>query len=169
MTLLDRLGHPWLTVRVQIALGVIFVAAALPKIVDPPSFAQMIYNYRILPGAFINLTALLLPWIELMAGLALILGIWRRTAAVIIGAMLLVFIVAIAFNLVRGNAIDCGCFNVADAGKSDEQRLVDMMWTIVRDVAMLAMVAQIWLGTRAMPPTREEVLPGGVETAGATS
>ena len=36
MTLSDRLTSRWLTVRVQIALGLFFVVAALPKIVDPP-------------------------------------------------------------------------------------------------------------------------------------
>ena len=34
--------HPWLTVRVQIALGAIFVGAAIPKVIDPPGFAHMI-------------------------------------------------------------------------------------------------------------------------------
>lgn len=145
---LEALAHPWLTVRVQIALGVLFVAAALPKIVDPPSFAQMIYNYRLVPGSLIHLLALVLPWLELLCGLALILGIWRRTAAYLVGTMLVVFIVAIGINLVRGNAIDCGCFDVASALKSREQRLLDMSWTIVRDVGMLAMVVQILFGTR---------------------
>ena len=54
------LAHPWLTVRVQIALGVIFFVAALPKIGDPPSFAHMIYNYRILPAGLINISALVM-------------------------------------------------------------------------------------------------------------
>ena len=49
--------HPWLTLRVQIALGAIFVAAALPKIVDPPSFAHMVFNYRLIPGALVNAMA----------------------------------------------------------------------------------------------------------------
>src|SRR5216684_3007318 len=67
------LAHPWLTIRVQIALGVIFIAAALPKIVDPPSFAHMIYNYKLVPAALNNLMALVMPWIELLCGVALVL------------------------------------------------------------------------------------------------
>src|SRR5712691_12561325 len=111
------LAHPWLTIRVQLALGVIFVAAALPKIVDPPSFAHMVYNYRLVPGALVNLAALTMPWIELLSGLALILGIWRGTARTIIGVLLLTFIMAISVNLARHNSIDCGCFDVNVAGK----------------------------------------------------
>lgn len=138
------LTHPWLTIRVQLALGALFVIAAIPKIADPPSFAHMIYNYRIVPGSLINLMALTMPWVELLAGLALITGVWKRAALGLIGAMLVVFIIAIAINLARGNAIDCGCFNVADAGKTYEQRIRDMWLDIFRDIGMLLMVAQVW-------------------------
>ena len=106
MQLGNYLRNPWLTIRVQIALGVFFVAAALPKIVDPPSFAHMVYNYRIVPGAAINLMALVMPWIELLSGLALILGIWTGTARTIVAALLVTFIIAISINLARHNAID---------------------------------------------------------------
>lgn len=142
MNLRAALDTPWLTVRVQILLGAVFVAAALPKIADPPSFAHMIYNYRMLPGALVNSAGLFLPWFELLTGMALVLGIWRRTASVAIGALLLVFIVAIGFNLVRANPIDCGCFDVSAAGRSVEERFQDMGWVIARDVGMLALVAQ---------------------------
>ncbi len=144
MTLRRLLTSPWLTIRVQIALGIIFVAAALPKIVDPPSFAHMIYNYKLVPFGLINFMALVMPWIELLCGLALILGIWKETARTIIAALLLIFIVAIAINLARGNAIDCGCFDVSAVGKTRDERLADMRFVILRDVGMLLMAAQLW-------------------------
>lgn len=148
MTWRERLAHPWLTVRVQIALGAIFVAAALPKIADPPSFAHMIYNYRILPGPLINISALVMPWAEIVAGLCLILGVWVRPARWIVGAMLVVFMLAIGFNLLRNNAIDCGCFDVSAAGKTHEERIRDMWMVILRDAGMLLMVAQLWFAER---------------------
>lgn len=146
MTIREALTHPWLTVRTQIALGVFFVIAALPKIADPPSFAHMVYNYRLLPGPLVNLAALTMPWAELLLGIALICGIWRRTAATLVGTLLVVFIVALSVNLLRGNAIDCGCFDVADAGKSVEERFQDMWSVTFRDVGMLLLVAQGLLG-----------------------
>ena len=148
MTARQALTHPWLTIRVQLALGVIFIAAALPKIADPPSFAHMVYNYRLVPGGLVNLMAMTMPWVELLAGLALILGVWKRAALMLIGAMLAVFIIAIGINLGRGNAIDCGCFNVADAGKSYEQRIFDMKVDVLRDLGMLLMVAQVLMAER---------------------
>jgi uncharacterized membrane protein YphA (DoxX/SURF4 family) len=140
-----------LTIRVQLGLGAIFVAAAIPKILDPPAFAHMIYNYKLAPGWAINALAITLPWAELLAGLALIVGVWKREAAALIGLMLLAFIAAVGSNLARGHAIDCGCFDVRDAGKTEAQRLADMRWVIARDVGMLLMVAQLLSGTRSSP------------------
>ena len=149
------LTDDWLTVRVQIALGAIFVAASLPKLLDPPSFAHMIYNYRLVPGIAINALALVMPWLELLSGVALILGIWRRPAAAIIGAMLLVFIVAISINLGRANAVNCGCFDLASADKSHAELIAEMQWVVLRDVGMLLMVAQILWSAHARPASRE--------------
>lgn len=154
MTWKERLSSPWLTVRVQIALGVIFIVAALPKIADPPSFAHMLYNYRIVPGSLLNLFALALPWFELLLGVALVLGLWRRTAALLVGALLVAFILGIGWNLLRGNSIDCGCFDVSTAGKSPEERLFDMKIVILRDLGMLLLVGQILWAAR-----REEAAP----------
>jgi uncharacterized membrane protein YphA (DoxX/SURF4 family) len=148
------LTSPWLTIRVQIALGAIFVIAALPKIADPPSFAHMIYNYRLVPGSLINISALIMPWVEILAGLALILGVWKSAARNVIAALLLIFIIAISINLFRDNAIDCGCFNVSDRGKTHEQRIFDMKVDIARDLGMLLLAAQLWYAGR-----REESEP----------
>jgi uncharacterized membrane protein YphA (DoxX/SURF4 family) len=143
VTIREALTHPWLTVRVQIALGAIFIVAALPKIVDPPSFAHMIYNYRIVPGGLINLSALVMPWVEVLAGLALVLGVWVKPARSIVALLLLVFMIAITINLARGNAIDCGCFDVSAANRTHEERIKDMWIVLIRDAGMLLMVAQL--------------------------
>ena len=153
MTVREALTHPWLTVRVQIALGAIFVVAALPKIADPPSFAHMIYNYRILPANVINFSAIAMPWVEILCGLALILGVWTKPARSIIAAMLIVFMIAITINLLRDNAIDCGCFNIADANKTHDERIRDMWIVLIRDAGMLLMVAQLWWAERRAPVT----------------
>ncbi|MEP6471806.1 MAG: MauE/DoxX family redox-associated membrane protein [Acidobacteriota bacterium] len=133
--------------RVQIALGAVFVAAALPKIMDPPAFAHMIYNYRLVPGGLVNGLALVMPWIELVVGILLIVGAWRREAAVVATLLLLVFLGAIGWNLARGHAIDCGCFDVRSAGKTPGELLSDMKWVLVRDVGLLMLAAQVLLAT----------------------
>lgn len=135
------LRNPWLVLAAEVALGVTFILAALPKIADPPAFAHMIYNYRMLPGALVNFLALFLPWLELFAGAALVLGVWRRPAGIAVAFMLLMFVAAIAFNLARGHAVDCGCFDVRSAGKSREELLREMGWVLARDLGLLLLTA----------------------------
>ena len=149
---MNWLTSPWLTIRVQIALGAIFLFAALPKIADPPSFAHMIYNYRLVPGALVNAMALVMPWVEILAGLALILGVWRKEAAIVCGLLILVFLAAIGVNLARGHAVDCGCFDVHAAGKTRDEQLSDMRWVLVRDIGILLLVAQVFAASRKPAP-----------------
>jgi len=97
-------------------VGGMFLFACYHKIVEPAHFAKIIYGYYLFPDVSINLIAIILPFLELFAGVALILGIYPRSAVLIINAMLLAFIVAIAINLIRGHEFDCGCFSFGTTG-----------------------------------------------------
>lgn len=119
----------------RIALGIIFVYASIDKILHPADFAQAVYNYQILPNALINLTALILPMLELIIGLCLISGIWQQGAIVIVNFLLIVFMASLIFNLARGLNIHCGCFT-AKPGTIEGN---EMVWSILRDIIFLAM------------------------------
>ena len=56
-------------------LGLTFISASLDKIIDPFDFSQAILNYKIMPYWTINLTAMILPWLEFICGLLLFIGI----------------------------------------------------------------------------------------------
>lgn len=144
------LASEWLTVRVQFVLAAFFVVAGLAKIADPPGFAHEIHNYGLVPGVAVNAMALVLPWLELIVGVGLFLGIARRSAARILGILLIVFIVALSINLARGKPVDCGCFGTSPgaAQKTDAQRLKDMKLVILRDVGLLLLAGQILYATR---------------------
>lgn len=142
------LASPWLTTRVQFVLAAVFVVAGFGKIADPPGFAHEIHNYGLLPGAAVNVLALALPWLEVVCGLALFLGLARRSAARILGALLVVFTIAISINLVRGRPVDCGCFGTSKAVKTQAERLRDMKWAVARDVGLLLLVGQVLSATR---------------------
>lgn len=100
----------YLPAAVRIALGAVFIYAAVLKIADPVAFAGSVAAYRILPYFGSYLTAAALPFVELACGLLLVLGYRVRSGALIIGVLNLVFIVALASAIVRGLDIDCGCF-----------------------------------------------------------
>ena len=140
--------HPKLTLAARLLVGLVFIAAALPKIADPPAFAKAIWAYALFPPWSLNPLALLLPWLELFCGLALCLGRWVRAATLWISALLLSFSLALAINLARHHPIDCGCFGSA-APMSEAERLADMRWALLRDVGLLLLAAQVsWTSFR---------------------
>lgn len=95
---------------VRVFIGGYFLFAAIPKLIDPLAFATSISHYHLLPVWGVNAAALVLPWLELLAATALLLGFKTRIAALLCGVMLLVFTLAVAIAVVQGLQIDCGCF-----------------------------------------------------------
>jgi uncharacterized membrane protein YphA (DoxX/SURF4 family) len=109
----------------------VFLYAAIPKIGNPAAFATDVANFRMLPASLVNVAAVTLPWIELVAACFLVLGIWTRGAALVCTGLLLVFTIALGAAVVRGINIECGCFGQADAGD------VVGWGTVVRDGVLL--------------------------------
>jgi putative oxidoreductase len=99
-----------LLVLFRLVLGGLFVYAGIVKVLDPLDFAQNIRNYRLVGQSLSFLAAVILPWLEILAGLALAAGVWRRASAFVISALLGCFIVLTLVTIVRGLDVDCGCF-----------------------------------------------------------
>jgi uncharacterized membrane protein YphA (DoxX/SURF4 family) len=118
----------------RIVLGGIFIFASLDKIAHPAEFAKAIGNYHVLPFGLENLLALTLPWLELLAGVALITGVMVDGAAIMVILMNIVFIFAISQALARGISIECGCFSVTTEGGDNIG-----LQTIIRDIGYLIM------------------------------
>lgn len=107
---------------------------------DLSRFAEDVLNYRVPPRSLNNLVAITLPWIELLAGGLLMLGIWIRPSALVIGCMVVVFLFAIGQGVVRGLNIECGCFGTI------EGRKVGLV-ALAEDAVMLAAAAWLcWRG-----------------------
>lgn len=88
----------------------LFVTAAVVKLADPLEFRASINGFKILPEHVLDPLAFMVPWTELVCALALILGFWARSAALVIGAMLVLFMGAIVSVLARDMHVECGCF-----------------------------------------------------------
>jgi len=99
-----------LLVLFRLVLGGLFVYAGIVKVLGPLDFAQNIRNYRLVGQSLSFLAAVILPWLEILAGLALAAGVWRRASAFVISALLGCFIVLTLVTIVRGLDVDCGCF-----------------------------------------------------------
>jgi uncharacterized membrane protein YphA (DoxX/SURF4 family) len=109
------LADPRLTLTLRVLAGALLLYASYKKLFDPQPFADAIDNYRILPLALVNITAIVLPWVEFVTGICLLLGLATTGAGVVTAAMAAVFTGALTSALTRGLAIDCGCFGGSSA------------------------------------------------------
>jgi hypothetical protein len=106
-------GNHWIELAARWILGVTFVYASYNKILAPAAFAKIIYGYDLFPAVFINLMAIIVPFLD---------------------AMLLVFITALSINLIRGHEFDCGCFSI---NSSTQETFAGQL--IFRDFLILAL------------------------------
>ena len=91
------------------------------------------HNFSDFTAVLINLTAIILPWLETFLGLFLIFGLWLPGAVTVMNLLLIAFFGALIFNLARGLDVHCGCFNsVATGGPATA-------WYPSRDAACLLM------------------------------
>lgn len=122
----------------RVLIGGMFIYTGIIHGLDPHGFSQAILAYQILPVWSINIFALCLPWIELLAGLAIATGIFIRGGALAASGMLIVFAIALAVSLYRGLDISCGCFTT-----SPEAARISWIY-LVRDFSLLIVAVFIF-------------------------
>ena len=134
------IDNSYLTLLSRLLIGGIFIYASFYKIIDPAIFARSIWYYHMVPGSLINLMALILPWLELICGLALIFGIFYRGAVLWVNLMTVMFIAALAYTIVQGIDIDCGCFKASGSATGPA-------WNaLLFDLGILLFTLQMWIG-----------------------
>jgi hypothetical protein len=134
-----------LVVRRLLALlaGAVFVYAGIVKVRDPLQFANDLGNYHILPWPVGVRLAFYLPWLEILAGLALVFHRLFAGALVVSGALMVAFIGATIWTKLLGINVACGCFGAASSNLS-------FSWHLVLNATILALLIFLWI-------TRERV------------
>ncbi len=125
----------------RVGLGVMFLAAAWPKLVNPTEFAMAVAQYQLLPELLVHPFAVGMPALELVVAGGLIFTRYSREYSLFIGALMIMFIVALWQALARELGIACGCFDISGA-----QGPADAWFALTRDVVL--MVPIVWLCLR---------------------
>ena len=126
---------------VALIIGGIFIYAGAIKIFDPAGFANDIDNYKILPWPLTVRLAFYLPWLEILCGLAVILGVLYRGGLLILTMLTSIFISASVIAKARGLDITCGCFGHASNDWSFTTHLA-------LDFAILIALSALWISNR---------------------
>jgi uncharacterized membrane protein YphA (DoxX/SURF4 family) len=128
--------HPAVLLVLRLYIGGVFIYASMYKINFPAEFADTIASYQLAPAWSINALAVCMPWVELVAGVLLVLG-WRtQAAAALLAGLLVLFCGVILVTLLRDIPIGCGCFTSVEE---------PMSWgTLLRDLVWLAMTLLVF-------------------------
>jgi uncharacterized membrane protein YphA (DoxX/SURF4 family) len=153
---------PWLATLARLLLGGVFVVAGALKLPDPAAAVRAVRAYKLLPEALVSPVAFGMPVLEIAVGLALLVGVFVRTAAIATGVLLIVYIAAVGSAWARGLQIDCGCFG--NGGQVAAGQTAYPL-EIARDVGLLVVaLALAWwprsrfaLGTYLAGPTEKEL------------
>lgn len=135
----------WIELLARVALGGVFLVAGILKILDPGSLLAATETYQIIPYRWSHWLALYLPWVEVLAGLGILLKKAYPGSLFLITALLAVFLIALTQAWVRGLNIICGCFSNATAESTGRY-----VFYVTRDLSLLGLAGFLWwrhLGT----------------------
>jgi putative oxidoreductase len=138
-------------------LGLLLLWAAVSKLANPTEFLGSIYGYELpLPRGWLQATAVILPWVELLCGLMLLTGFGAVAALLLATAMMVVFVLATGQAWLRGLDIACGCFDLKIFGIAEHwpgfvKFLESVAFAFFRNLALTALA--VWLLWRAPRPS----------------
>lgn len=112
--------NKYLLLGIRVVLAAVFLYAGLNKINNPLIFADEIKMYGILEdSAILYITAVILPWVEIVSGIAIVSGVLLRGGSFIISVLCLFFLVMVVHRTIGiMDAVgipfsevyfDCGC------------------------------------------------------------
>ena len=97
--------------RLRVGLGLWFVwsGCQLVFVSGLERFTQHIGNYQLVGAPLDVLAAYTVPWVEIMAGLCLVLGLLRRGTLLVFCGLVTTFAIAIGWAWAHKLNIACGC------------------------------------------------------------
>lgn len=142
---MNVLGQPWAAFGLRLGLAAVFIYAGAAKAPWPQRFALDVESYRLVPPSAAAWVAGYLPYLEVVAGLALLSRRVAAGATLWLGTLSAVFLAALLSAWARGLEIRCGCFGESDAPAAD------YAWWILRDGLLLGACVIVW---RTLPRSR---------------
>ena len=120
----------YLALVLRIFVGYYFIYASMSKIPYPAQFAELLAAYRLFPFPIINAMAVVVPWMELVAGLFIIIGLRNKASAIIIFLAYIAFNVAVGLNVIVDSPITCGCYDTVGEPVSWLKVLKNTIWML---------------------------------------
>jgi uncharacterized membrane protein YphA (DoxX/SURF4 family) len=88
----------WAGFLLRLPLGAYFFFAGRLKLQNIEGFVAEVKKYHVIPDQLATLYAVMLPYLEIIAGVLLIVGLWTTLASIVISALLVSFIIALGVH-----------------------------------------------------------------------
>lgn len=131
----------------RLFLGIVLIWAGTAKVGRPLTSQRAVQAYEILPNDLAGYIGLALPFLEIVLGILLVLGLFTRPVAVISTLLMVVFIIGISQAWARGLTIDCGCFGGGGQIGANETKYPQ---EIARDASFALAGAWLWWRPRSL-------------------
>ncbi|WP_435198683.1 DoxX family protein [Janibacter sp. GS2] len=105
-----RRGFDLVGLLARLALGITLLVAGGLKLGNPRGSARAVQGYEVLPFEVAAYVGYALPWVEVIIGVLLVLGLFTRVNALLGTLLMVAFVIGIGQAWARGLTIDCGCF-----------------------------------------------------------
>lgn len=128
----EFLSNTYLQIAFRLIVGGVFIYSSIGKLLSPDEFAKIIHNYDLLPLFLVNILAIVLPYLQFIAGVLLIIGVYKKGDSAIFIGLIFVFLIALVQAYARNLDINCGCFSL-DTSSSKS----DILVRIFQDVLLL--------------------------------
>ena len=135
------------TFAFRLIVGGVLITAGYLKAGNTAEARMAVQAYKILPNTIAANLGYALPWIEIGAGVLLLLGVFTKYSGLFAGLLMGIFVIAISQAWARGLSIDCGCFGgggKVDAGKTK------YLQEILRDTGLMAMGIYLFRNPRGI-------------------
>lgn len=128
----EFLSNTYLQIAFRLIVGGVFIYSSIGKLLSPDEFAKIIHNYDLLPLFLVNILAIALPYVQFIAGVLLIVGVYKKGNSAIFIGLIFIFLFALIQAYARGLDINCGCFSL-DTSSSNN----DILMRIFQDLLLL--------------------------------
>jgi uncharacterized membrane protein YphA (DoxX/SURF4 family) len=119
-------------------LAGVFLYAGVVKAGASEEFLLALLPFTFLPVSMLAPVSVGLPWLEILAGVLILIPYTSRFGSWLAVGLLSAFMVVLVWALSQGIVVACSCF-----GKDEDPSVFKMLTAILRDLALMAVA--FWL------------------------
>lgn len=130
--------NSYLILVLRLFVGATFIFSAVTKLPIQSQFVEIVKSYHLLPDPLATAYGIALPWIELLIGVYLLLGVLLKPSAFITILIGISFLIANVSAIVRGEQYCGSCFGESISLPASLALTLDLLIMIAALLLLLA-------------------------------